>query len=501
MVIARRRWWVIALTTIAAVGLAFAGLLYVKPSYTATATLQSPIVTGVQTPTDLTYLDRLMNTYTQLAQQSGFRAAVAQDLRRRTAPSLSLTVEPNTELLMLSASDASAAAAQQAANTAASILVQRATALARSTSAAGEQALTGQLDALSQQITVERRELASLRPGAASTDKRVSLEQTISNDNANYQALVSQRAQLQLADAVRNQPLSIVQPASLPTSPSSPRWPPVLALALALGLLGGFAVAFLLERLVPRLYTVEAIESAADRDVLAAIPEVPRKQAELAPYNGGSPAQEAFGVLAVHVLAYAQERGVRTVLVTSRNKGDGKSTVALNLGAELARSGHRVLLVDADLRDPSLHRKFGFDNGVGLGNLLQSAAMPWTLDEFIVQPDKVSNLSVLPAGSPSAGPAPLLASQGLEQLVAELRRRYDFIVFDAPPLVVSDPLSLAMVADLVLLVVEGSGAPDQEVQLAVRRLSSIGADHVSVVVNRWRGRRGAYDYTYGTAQG
>src|SRR5947209_16701596 len=107
--VVRRRWWVIALATVLALAITAAALSQITPVYRATAVLQAPITTGVQTPTDLTYIDRLMNTYTQLAQQPTFRTVVARQLGRVRAPSLTVTVEPNTELLDLAADDKSPA--------------------------------------------------------------------------------------------------------------------------------------------------------------------------------------------------------------------------------------------------------------------------------------------------------------------------------------------------------------------------------------------------------
>jgi Mrp family chromosome partitioning ATPase/capsular polysaccharide biosynthesis protein len=587
LAVARRRWWVIALTTIFAVGVAVAGLSLVTPAYQATATLQAPITGGVQAPTDLTYTDRLMNTYVQLTQQPILRAEVARRLGQRQLPRLSLAIETNTELLEISARDRSPIVAQRAANVAASVLVAKATALANATSQAGENALGAQLAALTDSITRLRIQLAGIPSGSAVTSKRLTLQESISGKQADYQALVQQRAQLQLADAVHDQTLSIVQAASLPTSPASPRWPPVLALALALGLLGGVALVFSLERFGPRLYTMEAIESAGDALVMVAIPRVTGKLTDSSLYNGGSPAHEAFGVIAVQVLAAAQARRVRTILVTSPRQADGKSTVAANLAAELARSGHRVVLVDADMRSPTLHTIFGVDRALGLSDLLESSELPSNLDDFsrvllhepspapsahalpgqhlMVQsasrsledvirtgmvtgvlkggswiehpslpkgkvhgkqalkkflqenPDGLAvirqeimdimhaeqiearqkaDARLLPAGSENSAPAQLLASERLARLVDGLIQNCDFVVFDAPPLVVSDPLSIARMADLVLLVVGGQAVPDRDVQAARRQLRSVGAEEVAIVVNRWRGHDPSYSYSY-----
>jgi capsular exopolysaccharide synthesis family protein len=492
----RRRWWVIAITAVLAVGVAVVGLSVVTPQYQATATLQVPITTGVLAPTDLTYNDRLMNTYASLTQQASLRATVARQVGLSALPTLAVTIDTNTELMELSARNASATVAERTANTAASVLVANATRLALATSRAGENALGAQLNALSNTITALQVQLASVPAGASFTSARLTLQERIHGQQADYAALVQQRAQLQLADAVHDQTLSVVQPAAMPTSPASPRWPPVLALALAIGLLGGIALAFSLERFRPRLYTMEAIESAGDATVLAAIPKVKGKLKYGSLYNGGSPAQEAFGVIAAQVLTDAQARGVHMILVTSSSKGDGKSTVAANLATELARSRKRVVLVDADMRAPAVHRIFGLEAAGGLSELLASAEPASQWDEFIVQSDEVPNLGVLTAGSEHAEPARLLASGRLPQLVEALRQHTDFVVFDAPPLVVSDPLSVARLADLVVLIVGGYAVPDREIHAARRRLRSVGAEHVAIVVNRWNRHDPAYSYSY-----
>jgi capsular exopolysaccharide synthesis family protein len=491
-----RRWWVVVLTAAFAVAVAVAGLSIVTPTYKATATLEAPIAAGPQSSLDPTFIDRLLNTYTQLAVQPRFKANVARALGLAHSPPLSVAVDTNTELLQLSASDPSAAVATRAANIAANELVAETASLAQNSSQAGESALSSQLDALTADITALRVRLAHVPATSANTTKRLGLEQQITGKQTDYQALVQQRAQQQAADAVNGQRLAIVQLAAQPSSPASPRWPPVLALALALGLLGGVAAAFTLERFLPRLYTVQAIEDAAEAALVAAIPDVSGHVEGNPLFNGGSPAQEAFGMLAVQVLAEAARRDLRTIVVTSPQKGDGKSAVASNLAAELARSGHQVVLVDADMRSPSVHTIFDIPRDTGLSDLLHAQALPG-VDEFIAVSKETPNLELIPAGRQPQSAARLLASDRLTYVNDSLAGNHDFVVFDAPPLVVSDPLSIARVSDLVLLVVGGSGVPDRDIQAATRRLRSVGAQHILVVANRWHSRDSAYSYEYG----
>jgi non-specific protein-tyrosine kinase len=496
LAVIRNKWWVIALTTAFAVGAAVVALSFVTPTYKATATLQVPIATGGPTPVDVTEVDRVMNTYAQLLQQRSLRTAVSQQLHEGRLPTLSTTIEANTELMQLSASAPTAALAQRTANVASRVLIARANALARGSAQVANGDITTQLNSLSASITSLRAQLAQVSPG--DTSKQLAVQQSINAAVANYQALVVQRAQLSLTNAIHAQTLSVVQPAFTPTSPASPKWKTILALALALGLLGGVGLAFALERFSPRLYTVAAIEDAAGAEVIAAIPRVTDNQVYTAPlYNGGSPAQEAFSMLAIQVLAMARERQLHTILVTSRSKGAGKSTVAANLAAEMARSGHAVLLVEADMRAPSIHSFFELDPSVGFANLLDDVGQPPSAEQFVIRPAGFANLGVIPSGTGRSAPAQALASDRLGRVIEEMAASYEFVVFDAPPLVVSDPLSVARYADLVLLIAGGDAVTDRDIQVATRQLRSIGAKHVSLVVNRWRGSEPSYAYAYG----
>jgi capsular exopolysaccharide synthesis family protein len=486
------RWWVVALTTVFAAAAAAGGLSLVAPTYRSTATLQAPIATGVQAPNDLTYVDRLMNTYTALATQQSYRADVERLAGVRGGLSLSVSVQPNTELLQLSATASSPDRALRIASIAATVLVDRTTAFTRATSQVAEGTLASELGSISQSIAALRDQLARLSADVSSTNTRLSLTQSILGQQLNYQALVQQRAQLQFADAVRQQTLSVVQPPSRPSSPASPHRRSLIALALVLGLLGGLALAFTLERLRPRLYSVAEIESAADASVLAAIPRVSRRELATPIYNGGSAAQEAYGVLAVQVLAAATSRRVHTILVTSRNPGDGKSAVASNLAAELARSKHKVVLVDADMRKPTVHEIFKLAPEAGLSSLLEGPELPARLEEFTIAADGIPNLWLLPAGPPHSDAARLLASDQLLVLVAQLTANHDFVVFDSPPLGVGDPLSIARLCDLVLLITGDKSVADSDIQASKRQLAQIGVKHVSVVANRWRCRDRGY---------
>jgi protein-tyrosine kinase len=181
-------------------------------------------------------------------------------------------------------------------------------------------------------------------------------------------------------------------------------------------------------------------------------------------------------------LHYAQaERGLKAIVVTSANPGEGKSLTASNLALTLSQSFQRqVLLIDGDLRRPSLHELFGVSNVAGLSDgLLRSATPKLTVHELSPR------LSILPSGPPTEDPTGKLTSDQLRQVLEEARARYDWVIFDTPPIgVASDARLLSEIADGVVLVVEAgkTGYPD-----LLRAVETIGRERViGVVLNRVR---------------
>jgi len=493
------RWWLVVVSAAAAAGIAVLVLSQLPRSYQATSTLQAPTASASATLTsgfDPTYADRLMNTYKTLALGRDFRLAVAKSLGRSQPVDLSATIAPNSELMTLSVRNRSGAVAQQEANAAGVQLAAQVNALASSNNHVSLANLDSQLNLITTLIAGDRSRLAALPNTAASASAKTVLNQAIGNDQLDYQALVQQKAQLQLAAAIRSNALSVVDSAQRPPSPVSEHLPLVLIAALLLGALGGAAVAAWSERRAPRLYTIREIETATDSSMAIAIPRVDGENGSehTTVFNSGSSAQEAFGMLRARLLAGAYEHA-RTLVVASAREGEGKSTIAANLAAALARSDRPVLLVDADMRRPTVHRVFELSNEVGLSDILQGEA---DLDEVLnrlEQPD-VPNLTVLPAGPEPTRPAELLASPRMRDLVQRLAEMY-YVILDTPALIpVSDATAVVRHVDQVLLVVGGAPVRESEVQHAWGMLKGAGAEHISVVVNRYQALAATGSYYY-----
>jgi capsular exopolysaccharide synthesis family protein len=201
------------------------------------------------------------------------------------------------------------------------------------------------------------------------------------------------------------------------------------------------------------------------------------------PLDGASSA-EAYRVLCANLQVTDLEQQIRTILVTSATRGDGKTTIAANLAMTLASSGFKTLLVDADLRRPTLHRFFGLSGDQGLADLAHPDPGPI---ETYLQQTFVPNLRFLASGSVRGNASELLAARTIVQRLAEIRALADFVVFDGPPvLVASGSLALAPQVDGILLVAGAGHSRFTHVQETRVMLERVGARIVGVVLNRVR---------------
>ncbi|MFM8395039.1 MAG: CpsD/CapB family tyrosine-protein kinase, partial [Acidobacteriota bacterium] len=198
---------------------------------------------------------------------------------------------------------------------------------------------------------------------------------------------------------------------------------------------------------------------------------------------------EAYRMLRTSVLLSTSGNPTRTLLFTSGQPGEGKTTTAINTSISLSQLGASVLLIDADLRRPTVHRVFRLDNSAGLSSVLSRDLNP---DELI-QKTGVPNLSVLTSGPIPVNPAELISSDTMRQVIADLGDRYDHIIIDSPPLVnVTDPVILSTLVDGVILVVHAGRSTRDVVKRARHELASVGAQIFGVVLNNLDIKREGY---------
>lgn len=194
-----------------------------------------------------------------------------------------------------------------------------------------------------------------------------------------------------------------------------------------------------------------------------------------------SPVAEQYRTIRTNIEFMAVDREIQAILVTSATQGEGKSTTSSNLAVAYAQQGKKVLIIDTDMRRPTVHYTFRVANGLGLSSLLTRQAEK----EKAILPTKVDNLSILTAGPIPPNPAELLSSRAMEHLAEQLREEFDIIIFDAPPLLqVADSRITSKLTDGVVLVVGCTTSDRQRVLKAKEQLELAEAKILGVVLNR-----------------
>jgi capsular exopolysaccharide synthesis family protein len=203
---------------------------------------------------------------------------------------------------------------------------------------------------------------------------------------------------------------------------------------------------------------------------------------------------ESYRMLRTSVLLSTAGAPPKTILITSSQPGEGKTTTAVNTAISLSQLGASVLLIDADLRRPAIHKAFKIPHARGISNYLSSHT---PLDDLIVKLP-IPNLSVLPCGPIPPNPAELISSERMQELLRELSRQFDHILIDSPPLIsVTDPVILSTMVDGSILVVQSGKSTRELVRRARRELAGVGARVFGVVLNNVNVKREGYDdYDY-----
>ncbi len=274
--------------------------------------------------------------------------------------------------------------------------------------------------------------------------------------------------------------ISLIEPATPPIRPTKPNKMLLIGLGLFVGMAGGLSLAFLFENLDSTLHTIDQIEQTTSLATIGKIPPLKRKQRKTF-LNGNSPQGEAIRRLRTNIFYTMSAASLQTLLVTSAEPGEGKSTVVTNLAYMMAKSGRKIIVVDSDLRRPMLHKRFNLSNEVGLSNILcQTAALADAL-----QATDIPGLQVLTSGPLPTDPAELLALPTMAHLLGQLSQQTDAVLIDAPAfLAVTDAAILATQVDGIALVVKRTQTRQEAVQTARRQLTDLDAKLVGVIVTQ-----------------
>jgi polysaccharide biosynthesis transport protein len=288
----------------------------------------------------------------------------------------------------------------------------------------------------------------------------------------------------------RSSTVQIIDAAEEGRAPVRPNKPLNITLGLVIGLIAGIGLAFFIEYLDTSVKTLDDVERALQAPVLGVIPQNVGSLLEEGPE---SPHAEAYRVLRSNMLFTKKDGKFNTMCVISAGAGEGKSTTLFNLAVTFAQNGQRVVVVDSDLRRPSIHKRFKVSNTIGLTNYLQRQN---TLEE-VIQTTSLPTLDFLPSGKLPSSSMGILNSVQMKALIHELKRRYDFVFFDSPPILgVSDASILTSEVDMTLLVVQYRKYPQAMTLRAKQMVEKVGGNLIGVVLNNINMAHDSYYYYY-----
>jgi polysaccharide biosynthesis transport protein len=339
------------------------------------------------------------------------------------------------------------------------------------------------------------------------------LKRDVDTNRTLYESLLEKLKEAGVSAGLKSTNFRTVDVARVPTVPVEPNVQRNLAAGFGLGLMGGIVLAFVLEGLDNTVRTPEQAYTVSALPPLGTIPLGSRNGKEFGVKNKllvaasrnavevitqshpQSQMAEAYRAMRTSLLLSSLGAPPKVILVTSALPQEGKTTTSINCAIVLAQKGSRVLLVDADLRRPGIHKALGMGLRSGLSNVLTGNA---SLQQAIIRSGLVPTLFVLPAGAPPPNPAELLSSTNMRELITQLREQYDHIVIDTPPaLSVTDAVIVSTCADSVVLVIRSGQTAKHALRRARDVLVQVNARVSGVLMNAADLHSAEYYYYYG----
>jgi capsular exopolysaccharide synthesis family protein len=213
----------------------------------------------------------------------------------------------------------------------------------------------------------------------------------------------------------------------------------------------------------------------------------------IAYYNPRSPITESYRMLRTNIQYSSLDKPIKSLVITSSGPSEGKTITTANLAVVMAQAGSKVLVIDADLRRPAIHKVFGVNNRFGLTNILAENK----LFEEVVQKDGIENLDLLTSGPIPPNPAELLGSKKFENFLSYVRERYDYVIIDTPPCgSITDAAIVGRIVDGVILVASAGEVEIEAIQHAKENLQKVNANIIGVVLNKVNKQTSGYYYYY-----
>ena len=438
-------------------------------------------------------------TYAQMLMDRPVLQGVIDQLQLATTPddlekSISVEVVRDTQLLVITVQNNDPFLAAQITNTIAAVFTDRIRVLQSQRYAGTQEDLAQQIQDMDQQINETNQAIAR----GADASQLAQLQARLTEYRSLYSQLVTNFEEVRLAEAQNSTNVVVSEPAAVPTIPVSPKTTRDTLLATAAGMILAAGAVFAFDALDDTIKNPDEVRQRFDLFILGMIAShEAQDEKPISLHQPRSPVAEAFRTLRTNITYAAVDTPLRRIIVTSATPQEGKTTVAANLAVVLAQGEKKVILVDADLRRPQIHHKFGLTNVVGLSELFLMMRPLVSLPRGAIQPSDVPGLEVITSGKLPPNPAELLTSHKMTQFLDLLNQEYDLIVVDTPPvLTVTDAAALASRMDGVILVAKPGVTKLSAFKQAVEQLRAVGARILGVVVNEVNPTSRKYGYYY-----
>jgi len=361
-------------------------------------------------------------------------------------------------------------------------------------------------DEASLKTALEQAKTEASRQNQASIQYNI-LKQEVDTNTALYKDFLVKTSQSKIQKAEQHSNMRIIDPSQVPVSPVGPNRMRTIMIGFFISLVAGVGLAFMLEYLDNTVKTVEDVTRYTQLPALSVIPAISGRKHRMLSGNNGkkktvsglslseggkmrteqlisldsrSSVAEAYRVLRTSVLLSSVDNPPKKILITSGQPGEGKTTTVVNTAISLAQLGSSVLIIDCDLRKPSVHKVLGVDQSRGLSTYLSTK-----IDLVdVMQKMPIPNLWVLPCGPIPPNPSEMISSAKMKDMLRLLTESFDHIIIDSPPLLkVTDPVILSTLVDGVVLVVHGGKSTRDVVRRTRQELAMAGAKIFGVVLN------------------
>ncbi len=328
-------------------------------------------------------------------------------------------------------------------------------------------------------------------PDKALTQSQLELKLSVSQEM--FSSLLKYLYQVGIAEAMTLSDIRLVETAPVPDieEPKSPNKTLNGIIGSFLGLVFGFGLGFLVDYLDD---TIRKPDEAKELGLtlLGTVPKFRRKESRIiSQRDPKDPIFEVYRTIRNSLIFASLDKPIKTLLITSSMEGEGKTTTVVNVGISVAREGKKVLLVDADLRKPALHKIFEVSDSIGVTSILAGEVKL----EDAIKKTEIEGLSLLPSGPVPPDPGRMIESAKMGQLIKDLARQHDTVILDSPPiLVTNDPIVLARHVDSSIVVLEGGKTTRRAFSQAREFLEQANIELIGVILNKLKLQRGEYYY-------